>query len=186
MSMPDSRAQKQGASGTVIDTGDIADGDGNARSTIAHPDDSPRRFLADVAAAVDSWRGEIAGRRCVVRTWVEQATGNIRGEIEAAGGYVIAWHASPGGNECSTPTEDLDLHRVTLMLCTACLIGAGGECYTPGCALWMSARPDTQVDPDADGRPIEIPASSMAKLVALVDEPLAAALRAGDTTGGAA
>lgn len=65
--------------------------------------------------------------------------------------------------------EDLDLHRVTLMLCTACLLGAGGECYTPGCTLWMGTQPDVPIDTDADGCPIEIPASSMAKLAAVVD-----------------
>ena len=34
------------------------------------------------------------------------------------------------------------LHLVTLYLCDLCLNGAGGECYTPGCALWMNRAPD--------------------------------------------
>lgn len=34
------------------------------------------------------------------------------------------------------------LERVTLMLCSLCLEGKGGECHTPGCALWMVSAPD--------------------------------------------
>jgi hypothetical protein len=37
-------------------------------------------------------------------------------------------------------TDDLDL--VAMMLCKACREGVGGECHTPGCALWMSQAPD--------------------------------------------
>lgn len=34
---------------------------------------------------------------------------------------------------------------VTLDLCNACLDGVGGECHTPGCALWMSQAPDISI-----------------------------------------
>lgn len=34
------------------------------------------------------------------------------------------------------------LHRVELTLCSLCLDGAGGECHTPGCALWINRAPD--------------------------------------------
>jgi len=34
------------------------------------------------------------------------------------------------------------LRRVTLTLCESCIDGAGGECHTPGCALWMNRAPD--------------------------------------------
>lgn len=34
------------------------------------------------------------------------------------------------------------LHLVTLWLCSLCLDGAGGECHTPGCALWINRAPD--------------------------------------------
>ena len=33
-------------------------------------------------------------------------------------------------------------HEVTLILCSLCLRGAGGECHTPGCALWINRAPD--------------------------------------------
>jgi hypothetical protein len=34
------------------------------------------------------------------------------------------------------------LRRVTLVLCADCLGGSGGECHTPGCALWFNRAPD--------------------------------------------
>lgn len=37
------------------------------------------------------------------------------------------------------------LVRVTLVLCTGCLAGVGGECHTPGCALWMNRAPDVPI-----------------------------------------
>jgi hypothetical protein len=27
-------------------------------------------------------------------------------------------------------------------MCTACLDGAGGECHTPGCVMWLNRAPD--------------------------------------------
>lgn len=52
------------------------------------------------------------------------------------------------------------LVRVTLVLCTDCLRGAGGECHTPGCALWMNRAPDVPLAdhcevfvPLEDGKP---------------------------------
>ena len=36
----------------------------------------------------------------------------------------------------------ISLHRVTLTLCSLCLNGEGGQCHTPGCALWLKAAPD--------------------------------------------
>lgn len=41
----------------------------------------------------------------------------------------------------TTPTYT-PLYRVTLTLCELCLDGKGGECHTPGCALWMNRSPD--------------------------------------------
>jgi hypothetical protein len=35
-----------------------------------------------------------------------------------------------------------NLQTVVLTLCDACLDGTGGECHTPGCALWISTAPD--------------------------------------------
>lgn len=42
------------------------------------------------------------------------------------------------------PTESKPdvLRRVIVTLCEPCLLGEGGECHTPGCALWMSRGPD--------------------------------------------
>lgn len=34
------------------------------------------------------------------------------------------------------------LQTVSLTLCGQCIMGAGGECHTPGCALWMNRAPD--------------------------------------------
>jgi hypothetical protein len=37
------------------------------------------------------------------------------------------------------------LKRITLTLCAECVRGTGGECHTPGCALWMSKAPDVPI-----------------------------------------
>lgn len=34
------------------------------------------------------------------------------------------------------------LNRVTMTLCDKCLDGDGGECFVPGCSLWMVSAPD--------------------------------------------
>jgi hypothetical protein len=41
--------------------------------------------------------------------------------------------------------EAPDLLNVRLTLCRACLEGKGGECHSPGCALWMNSAPDIPV-----------------------------------------
>jgi hypothetical protein len=41
-------------------------------------------------------------------------------------------------------SED-DVVAVYLRLCRRCLGGAGGECHTPGCALWMNRAPDVPI-----------------------------------------
>ena len=43
------------------------------------------------------------------------------------------------------PLHGLELETVTLTLCNACLDGKGGECHTPGCALWMIRAPDVSI-----------------------------------------
>lgn len=35
-----------------------------------------------------------------------------------------------------------EVHVVAMLLCDLCLMGAGGECHVPGCALYMSRAPD--------------------------------------------
>lgn len=37
---------------------------------------------------------------------------------------------------------EIPVRKVTLWLCDLCLNGAGGECHTPGCALWINRAPD--------------------------------------------
>jgi hypothetical protein len=37
------------------------------------------------------------------------------------------------------------LNYVGLAICDACLDGEGGECHTPGCALWLSTAPDIPI-----------------------------------------
>lgn len=39
-------------------------------------------------------------------------------------------------------TDEITVRAVTLQLCDPCLDGAGGECHTPGCMLWMNRAPD--------------------------------------------
>lgn len=51
----------------------------------------------------------------------------------------IAAIVSEGGADCS---PGISLHQVTLTLCSLCLNGEGGQCHTPGCALWLKAAPD--------------------------------------------
>lgn len=60
----------------------------------------------------------------------------------------IAAIVNTGGNEHSPGTS---LHVVTLTLCSMCLLGEGGQCHTPGCALWMKAAPDTPLYPESIG-----------------------------------
>lgn len=40
-----------------------------------------------------------------------------------------------------TDTDWPEVERITLALCADCLDGKGGECHTPGCALWMCKGP---------------------------------------------
>ena len=35
-----------------------------------------------------------------------------------------------------------ELRVVVLTLCGPCLDGEGGECHTPGCAMWLNRAPD--------------------------------------------
>lgn len=37
---------------------------------------------------------------------------------------------------------EIPVRLVRLWLCDLCLDGAGGECHTPGCALWINRAPD--------------------------------------------
>lgn len=41
--------------------------------------------------------------------------------------------------------DEIPLQEVTLTLCQPCLDGEGGQCHSPGCALWMTRAPDTPV-----------------------------------------
>lgn len=42
--------------------------------------------------------------------------------------------------------DEIKLRRVTLDLCVLCLNGEGGECHSPGCALWINRAPDIPVN----------------------------------------
>jgi hypothetical protein len=52
-------------------------------------------------------------------------------------GYVAA--ITGDGSELS---PGVSLHKVTLTLCSLCILGEGGECHTPGCSMWMNRAPD--------------------------------------------
>ena len=54
------------------------------------------------------------------------------------------------------PSERLELETVTLTLCNACLDGKGGECHTPGCALWMNRAPDVSIRDRAEGCSVRV------------------------------
>jgi len=45
------------------------------------------------------------------------------------------------------PKKDFEypVYTVTVNLCGACLDGIGGECHTPGCALFLSVAPDIPI-----------------------------------------
>ena len=48
------------------------------------------------------------------------------------------------------------LREITLLLCDQCRQGAGGECHTPGCALWMNDAPCFPVVPvDGATHPVQ-------------------------------
>lgn len=53
--------------------------------------------------------------------------------------------ASPPGDS-GRRREAERLTLVLLHLCEPCRTGEGGECHTPGCALWMNRAPDVPVD----------------------------------------
>lgn len=40
------------------------------------------------------------------------------------------------------------VRRVIVNLCELCLNGAGGECHTPGCVLWLNRGPDLALHPE--------------------------------------
>lgn len=35
-----------------------------------------------------------------------------------------------------------EVRHVLIYLCDDCRLGAGGQCYTPGCAFWMCTAPE--------------------------------------------
>jgi hypothetical protein len=37
------------------------------------------------------------------------------------------------------------LRRVSMIMCEYCISGAGGECHTPGCVLWLNRAPDLAI-----------------------------------------
>jgi len=44
-----------------------------------------------------------------------------------------------------THDPEVAVRFVQLWLCDPCLDGMGGECHTPGCALWLNRAPDIQL-----------------------------------------
>jgi hypothetical protein len=41
-----------------------------------------------------------------------------------------------------THDPEIPVRLVQLWLCDPCLDGMGGQCHTPGCALWINRAPD--------------------------------------------
>lgn len=52
---------------------------------------------------------------------------------------------STGATAAPDPDPEIAVRLVQLWLCDPCLDGAGGECHTPGCSLWMHSAPDIPV-----------------------------------------
>lgn len=54
----------------------------------------------------------------------------------------LEWlQAGPGMSD----TEEIPVHRVTLLLCEQCIDGVGGECHSPGCSLFLNRAPDIPI-----------------------------------------
>lgn len=45
-------------------------------------------------------------------------------------------------------TDEPNVRRVIVNLCDLCIGGAGGECHTPGCILFLNRGPDMQLHPE--------------------------------------
>lgn len=78
-----------------------------------------------------------------------------------------------------TDVVDDGLRAVHLTLCRACREGAGGECHTPGCSLWMNRAPDLPVNSDfgSDKHPVQKDVEEFHRMVVGVDDPDTPALR---------
>lgn len=42
----------------------------------------------------------------------------------------------------------MKLKHIKIILCEACLNGSGGECHTPGCAMFLHDAPDLPILPE--------------------------------------
>ena len=62
-----------------------------------------------------------------------------------------------------TDNDEPKVRRVIVNLCEMCLNGAGGECHTPGCVLWLNRGPDLALHPEL----IEDAGDEAAELVTL-------------------
>lgn len=60
--------------------------------------------------------------------------------------------------------SDIAVKRYAIYLCDECVIGAGGECHTAGCAMWINRAPDIPLDP-----PMTVPLADA--LSELIDTP---------------
>ncbi len=44
--------------------------------------------------------------------------------------------------------EEPEVHLYQIWLCDLCVAGAGGECHSPGCSLWLRRAPDLPLMPE--------------------------------------
>lgn len=42
--------------------------------------------------------------------------------------------------------DEVPVKRYVIYLCDLCVGGAGGECHSPGCALWLKRAPDLALE----------------------------------------
>jgi hypothetical protein len=59
----------------------------------------------------------------------------------------LTWpHEGPCIQRSEAPCPDADIEPgdelTSVLLCGRCMAGEGGECHTPGCALWLNRAPD--------------------------------------------
>lgn len=101
----------------------------------------PSLLGREYAGFIDGRLRELSGEPVVRLDWMEPA-------------YAITCH--PRTLRRSVPAAPLThlrartvrVQTVQIRLCDDCLSGIGGECHTPGCALWLNRAPDLRIHPE--------------------------------------
>lgn len=86
-----------------------------------------------------------AGAVCACEQNMWQRHRGERGELVRCAG--CGFIAAIADDDPESPA----LFTVTLTLCSLCLLGEGGQCHVPGCAMWMKSAADCPLYLDACG-----------------------------------